>query len=774
MALLWTACLFWPGAVLAENRILNIRHWVAPDHTRVVIDTGEEAIYRVEKQERRLVVHLEGTSFPPNLPAESVLNKPGLERIRLLFRGKTEVGVELALPPEVQTTVFTLKPFQDKPHRVVIDIVLPEIARKESEAREQIKMTRKNRIIVIDPGHGGEAVGAVGKGGTMEKDVVLAISRKLRDLLNARSGYRAFLTRDGDYYVSFRKRLMIAREYGADLFVSIHADAARNRAAAGSSVYCLSTGGAVSAAAKILASSENLADVVGGVSNGEGSDASDPIILSMTQTHAINQSKTFGNTLLRNIGAVSRLKFPAVQEAPFIVLKLPEIPSVLVETAYISNLAEEKLLSSGRFQTRMAESIMLSVTKFLPPMQAVPVILAGGKGPGVNPSAASQPAAAEVPLGKQPPAEEGKPLGQAGGQTAGPVITMAATGVSAGEATVNAVEASSGTPPGEASRQGGLGAYDRTESPAPPEKVKPAGAADVQLPPARSQQATQSPLPEQRVAGAPTLANAREAQPGTKGKPFRAAPGPGEPKAEPVREPQERRGPETGGLRKAAVAPAGGKTFPYRVRNGESLERIARRYGTTASALARLNGINPGDPLFIGRLLKIPGEASTASQPKIEPGQAPPEGGMSVSTQIQREPSPLSREKTFAYRVRNGESLERIARRYGTTVGLLARLNGLDPGAPLFVGKLLKIPRETRPAEGRAKGTATEGGSGRKGGAAAAEEQRYYRVRKGDTLDTIARRHGTTVETIAELNKLKRAAPLYVDRKLLLPGGASL
>ncbi|MBE0558795.1 MAG: N-acetylmuramoyl-L-alanine amidase, partial [Proteobacteria bacterium] len=307
----------------------------------------------------------------------TVLNKPGVEAITVSPRPNSGVRVELYLPGHVQTTVFKLKKFQEKPDRIVIDIVLPDVARQESEAREQVKITRKDRIVVIDPGHGGEAVGAVGRGGTYEKDVVLAIGRKLRRALNGRSGYRAFLTRNGDYYVSFKKRLMIAREYGADIFVSIHADAAKNRSAGGSSVYCLSTGGASSAAARILARNENLADVLGGVPAGEGSEASDPIILDMFQTRAINQSRTFGGGLLHYLEGTNRLKFATVQEAPFLVLKLPDIPSVLIETAYISNPKEEKLLRSDRFQTRIAESIARSIVEFLPPLPPVAVLASG-------------------------------------------------------------------------------------------------------------------------------------------------------------------------------------------------------------------------------------------------------------------------------------------------------------------------------------------------------------------------------------------------------------
>ena len=358
----------WPSCALALNQILNIRHWVAPDHTRIVIDMTEDVSFTVEKGERMLAVDLPDTSLPSHLPGITILKKPGVEKVVLSTPHPSGVRVELFLPGPVQTTVFKLKMFQDKPYRIVVDLVLPDAAKQESEARERIKVTHRARVVVIDPGHGGEAPGAVGKGRTFEKNVVLAIAKKLRNILNRKEGYRAFLTRDDDYYVSFKKRLMIAREYGADLFVSIHADAARNREASGSSVYCLSTGAASSEAAKILARNENLADVVGGVPNGEGSDASDPIILDMFQTHTINQSRNFGDVLLRELGAANQLKFTTVQEAPFRVLKLPEVPALLVETAYISNVKEEKLLRSDRFQTQISEAVARSVVAFLQPI----------------------------------------------------------------------------------------------------------------------------------------------------------------------------------------------------------------------------------------------------------------------------------------------------------------------------------------------------------------------------------------------------------------------
>ncbi len=358
--------IFHTHPVFAQSNILNIRHWAAPDHTRVVIDVSDDVSYTVEEADKKLFIDLKETRVGEDFPHEFILNKPGIDKIMIKPLPQGIIRIELSLGENVETKVFKQKKFQDKADRIVIDIEFPDVEKQESKERKEEKVLRKNKIIVIDPGHGGDDPGAVGKMKTQEKNVVLDISRKLRDILNSKEGYRAFLTRDGDYYVPFKKRLKIAREYGADLFLSIHADAFRLRSARGSSVYCLSSRGASSEAAKLLARNENMADVIGGSPNGENSDESDPIILNMFQTNTINSSRTFGGSVLRHLDRVTQVKFRKVQEAPFIVLKLPEIPSLLVETAYISNPKEEKLLRSGRFQTEIANAIAASVKEFLP------------------------------------------------------------------------------------------------------------------------------------------------------------------------------------------------------------------------------------------------------------------------------------------------------------------------------------------------------------------------------------------------------------------------
>jgi len=356
---------FLPFHALAENRILNVRHWTAPDHTRMVIDTSDDIPYKVDKADKKILIQFKDTGFFKDLPHEIVLRKPGIDKVLVTALPAGDLLVELRIAERVESKIFKIKRIEEKPDRIVIDIEYPEVAKQESQEREQVKVQRKKKIIVIDPGHGGEDPGAVGRYRTQEKKVVLEISRKLKKILNKKEGYRAFLTRDGDYYVPFKKRLKVAREYGADLFISVHADAFRKRDARGSSVYCLSVGGASSEAAKLLARQENLADIVGGSPNGEGNDESDPIVLNMFQTNTINTSKVFGSNVLKHLDRVGHVKFSKVQGAPFRVLKLPEIPSVLVETAYISNPKEERLLRTGRYQMNIAKAIAAAITEFL-------------------------------------------------------------------------------------------------------------------------------------------------------------------------------------------------------------------------------------------------------------------------------------------------------------------------------------------------------------------------------------------------------------------------
>jgi N-acetylmuramoyl-L-alanine amidase len=303
--------------------------------------------------------------------------------------------VVLDLKQEVNPQFFSLKPIGDYGYRVVLDLypltppdplmALLEGDRnkggREAEATDASadrpaasgerggdaarRPEAQRRIVVaIDPGHGGEDPGAVGRRGTLEKDVTLAIAKKLKGMVDEQTGMRAMLTRDDDYFVPLNARVQKARRVQADLFISIHADAYTTPTARGSSVFALSEHGATSAAASWLAKHENEADLIGGVNL----DVRDPLLartlLDLSQTAQISDSLRVGRSVLEGIGAVNALHKGSVEQAGFAVLKAPDIPSILVETAFISNPDEELKLRSDRHQTRFADSMLGGVKRY--------------------------------------------------------------------------------------------------------------------------------------------------------------------------------------------------------------------------------------------------------------------------------------------------------------------------------------------------------------------------------------------------------------------------
>jgi N-acetylmuramoyl-L-alanine amidase len=229
---------------------------------------------------------------------------------------------------------------------------------------------RTDRLIVValDPGHGGEDPGAIGPGGTREKDVVLTIAKMLRDRINASSvngnPMRAYLTRDADFFIPLHVRVQKARRVQADLFVSIHADAFFTPQARGASVFALSQGAATSAAARWMAQKENKADLIGGMNLGSQDNQVQRALLDMSTAAQIKDSLQLGSSLLREIGSVGRLHKPRVEQAGFAVLKAPDIPSVLVETAFISNPEEEEKLRSEAYQKQLTEALMRGIQQY--------------------------------------------------------------------------------------------------------------------------------------------------------------------------------------------------------------------------------------------------------------------------------------------------------------------------------------------------------------------------------------------------------------------------
>lgn len=347
----------------AGLEILNYRYWTAPDHTRIVLDVDSEPLYKARESKNLLSLSIPDASLKKIIPPSITLNKPGIKKITFHQTGKRSLKIDFFLDKYEKVNVFKLKRFQGKPDRIVVDIMLEE-TEDTTKPKRKTTETKKKRIIVIDPGHGGEDPGAIGKNGSYEKNIVLSVSRKIRNNINKMPGYRAVLTRDGDYYVSFSRRLQKARDIQASLFISVHADAARNRQAKGSSVYCLSTGAASNEAAKLLAHNENLSDIIGGETDIESNNESNPIIMNMFQTNTINLSKIYAETLIKHLHSVNCLKYNIVQEAPFRVLKLPDIPAVLIETAYLSNPQEERLLKQRDFQDNLACAISSSIEDY--------------------------------------------------------------------------------------------------------------------------------------------------------------------------------------------------------------------------------------------------------------------------------------------------------------------------------------------------------------------------------------------------------------------------
>ena len=369
----------------------SARVWPAQEYTRVIVESSAPIPHQVLalRNPDRLVLDLEGIELSSELvqlPARVQPSDPYIAGVRLGRKSADVVRVVFDLKAEVKPDLFALKPVAEFGHRVILDLypmvpLDPLMALLESErlkeracagARRAVRPRPKaderlpsRRItIAIDPGHGGEDPGAVGRRGTYEKHVVLAIARKLKGMVDATPGMRAMLTRDDDYFVPLGQRVQKARRVQADLFISIHADAFREPRARGSSVFALSENGATSAAARWLAQKENAADLIGGVDL----DRRDPVLartlLDLSQTAQISDSLKVGRYVLDGISTHNTLHKNNVEQAGFAVLKAPDIPSILVETAFISNPDEELKLRSDRHQQKFAESIHEGLSRY--------------------------------------------------------------------------------------------------------------------------------------------------------------------------------------------------------------------------------------------------------------------------------------------------------------------------------------------------------------------------------------------------------------------------
>lgn len=386
-----------PGALaVPAASVLAVRVWPSHAYTRVTIESSTPLAFNhfAVKAPERLVVDMEGVDLNGEL--QSLATKVGDSDpfIQKLRAGRNKPGVVrlvLDLKTAVSPQVFTLPPAGEYKHRLVIDLypagqedpllaflndqnspapigqAQDPLAGKTTEAaadRSQLKIDRLTTI-VLDPGHGGEDPGAIGASGSREKDVVLAIARRLKEQLEEDQNVRVVLTRDGDYFVPLGLRVRKARAVRADLFVSIHADAFIKPEASGSSVFVLSEKGASSTAAKWLADNENKADLIGGVKFDTKDKYLARTLMDLTQTATSNDSMKLARNLLTEIGGINRLHKSHVEQAGFAVLKAPDIPSILVETAFISNPQEEKKLLDDDYQLKMAQALGKGIRKYL-------------------------------------------------------------------------------------------------------------------------------------------------------------------------------------------------------------------------------------------------------------------------------------------------------------------------------------------------------------------------------------------------------------------------
>jgi N-acetylmuramoyl-L-alanine amidase len=385
MALFSLLSLAFSAVHAAPVDVRDLRLSADADGTRVVLEMSravEHTVFSLRNPDR-IVIDLAATALRCAVPAGQGL----VRQVRCGDREDGSLRVVLDLSERVQARSLVIPPGDGHGYRLVVNLGNPGEL-KPVQAQHAPRNDLRDLVIAIDAGHGGKDPGAIGRAGTREKDVTLAISRMLARRIDRQPGMRAVLIRDADEFVSLRGRRDKARAHNADLFVSVHADAIRDRNVSGSSVYILSTGRASSEAARWLAERENAADLVGGVKLDDKDDMLASVLLDLSQTATLIASLDAAEQVLRELHRIGEVRKPQIQQAGFAVLTSPDVPSMLVETAYISNPTEERRLRDARHQQRLAEGIYDGIHAFFfnnpPPgtlfadMRAKKRIAAGG------------------------------------------------------------------------------------------------------------------------------------------------------------------------------------------------------------------------------------------------------------------------------------------------------------------------------------------------------------------------------------------------------------
>ncbi|MFN2047137.1 N-acetylmuramoyl-L-alanine amidase AmiC [Pantoea agglomerans] len=374
----------------AKNHIVAVRIWPSSTYSRMTLESNVALKYKqfALSNPERLVIDIQGLHLNPVLKGvdkQVRVDDPFIKNARVGQFDSNTVRVVLELKRNVAPKIFNLSPVAGINHRLVVDLypsqnqveddpllaLLKDYNQGDLEKDEGVQAPLPGKagrdrpiIIMIDPGHGGEDPGAHGKYKTREKDIVLKIGRRLKALIDKESNMKAYMTRNEDVFIPLRVRVAKARKQRADFFVSIHADAFTSRAARGSSVFALSTSGATSAAARFLAQTQNESDLIGGVSK-SGDRYLDHTMFDMVQRQTIHDSLKFGKEVLHRMGRINHLHKRTVDQAGFAVLKAPDIPSILVETAFISNVEEERKLRTTRYQHQVAEAILNGIKAYV-------------------------------------------------------------------------------------------------------------------------------------------------------------------------------------------------------------------------------------------------------------------------------------------------------------------------------------------------------------------------------------------------------------------------
>lgn len=360
-----TLCLLGVAATAAASEVQGLRVWAGPDHTRAVFDLDQRVTYRVFELSNpsRLVIDLERSRVTGDLTQNlrpSNGHRSVIDSVRHGVRDGHDARIVFELSDAVQVQSFLLDPAGEHGHRLVIDLTPSNAVPAAQRVREVAQAARNGRrdmIVAIDAGHGGEDPGAIGPAGTFEKTITLAIAKELARQIDAQPGMRAVMIRTGDYFVRLQDRYERARQAEADLFISVHADAFHDFRVRGSSVYVLSRSGASSEAARFLARSENKSDLIGGVKLNRGDELLSSVLLDLSQSVTMEYSNAAAQRILTQLGTVGQPRRRQVERANFMVLRSPDVPSVLIEVGFISNPQDERELNTEPHRRAVATAI---------------------------------------------------------------------------------------------------------------------------------------------------------------------------------------------------------------------------------------------------------------------------------------------------------------------------------------------------------------------------------------------------------------------------------